>query len=238
MSERDERFAKGYLEGYEKGLREAIQEFITSTSRKNFTTAEIRLLAKNQMASVPEKVEEMRVRLARKYGIQLGEREEEDSDLDVVPGRTYLVKEEAPMLTFHVAASLRRGSQPVLTFTRRPVEDVRSILGDDAQVFWLSKAEGSAEQGSVPREMIIGPTELTKMQTTYQRFLEESKDGTPVIVFDVLGYLLTQSDFQTVLKLLQGMRDHVYMRRSVLLVTYDPLCLRENQPRILEQEMR
>jgi hypothetical protein len=239
MSEKDERFAQGYLEGYEAGLKEAIQEIIAITNRKNFTTAEIRLLAKNQAASVPDMVEDRRVRLRRKYGVSLpSEGAAEKDDLELREGRSYLVHDDDPIRVFRIAADLERTGCPVLAFTRRPIEDVHEVLSSEAQIYWLSKTEGGMEQDSIPREMIISPTDLTRIQTAYQRFTEINKGKTSVLLFDVLGYLLTYSDFQTILKLLQNMRDHALSTKSVLLVSHDPLSLRDNQPRILQQEIR
>jgi hypothetical protein len=238
MSEKDERYAQGYLEGYEEGLKEAIQEFIAISNRKNFTTAEIRLLMKNQQASVPEKVDERRGKLCRRLGITLRpECQLNEDELDVRVGRGHLFKEEeGATKIFATAACLEGRGWPVLVFTRRPVEDVRSIVGDQAQIYWLSKTEG-VEQNSVPREMIIAPTDLTRLQTTYQRFLDANKEKTPVVILDALGYLLTYSDFQTILKLIQSIRDAIYLNKGVLLVSYDPRSLKENQPRLLEQEL-
>jgi hypothetical protein len=239
MSEKDERYAQGYLEGYEEGMKEAIQEFIAITNRKNFTTAEIRLLAKNQIASIPEKVDYQRVRLRRKYGVALRtEGAAEDEDLQLREGRSYLINDEDPIKVFRVASDLEKQGCPVLAFTRRPIEDVREVLSADAQVYWLSKTEGGAETDPMPRDMVISPTDLTRIQTTYQRFTEANKGKTPVLLFDVLGYLLTYSEFATILKLLQNMRDHALSTKSVLLVSYDPLSLKDNQPRILQQEIR
>ncbi|MEI6796738.1 MAG: DUF835 domain-containing protein [Methanomassiliicoccales archaeon] len=239
MSEKDERFAQGYLEGYEEGLKEAIQEFIAITNRKNFTTAEIRLLAKNQVASIPEKADDCRLRLRRKYGVSLPiDGAAREDDLQLREGRSYLIHDDDPIKVFRIAADLEKQGCPVLAFTRRPMEDVREVLSAEAQVYWLSKSEGGMEQDTMPKEMIISPTDLTKIQTTYQRFTEVNKGKTPVLLFDVLGYLLTYSEFPTILRLLQIMRDHALSTKSVLLVSHDPLSLRDNQPRILQQEIR
>ena len=53
-----ESLCKGYVKGYEEGLHDALEELISITMKRNYTTTEIQLLAKNQRLTIEDKVTE------------------------------------------------------------------------------------------------------------------------------------------------------------------------------------
>jgi hypothetical protein len=54
-------------------------------------------------------------------------------------------------------------------------------------------------------------------------FLENA--SYPLVLLEGLGYLITQSNYETVLRFIQSQRDEIALKNSTMLVHIDPLSL-------------
>ena len=64
-----------------------------------------------------------------------------------------------------------------------------------------------------------------------------SKADGPLILLEGLGYLITQSNYESVLRFVQSQRDEVALKRGILIIHIDPLALDTKERHRLESEM-
>jgi len=229
-------YADGYLKGYEDGLKEALEQLIATTCRKNYSSTEIQLLVKNQRASVPKKMALRRRQLERELGLDL-ERKEEGPEprREAAPGRTVLLKGEGNQEALEAFRDLVQAGWDGLCISRMSPRDVRQFVGKDCSVLWLTKADPMA--GDQDREEYLQPTETAKMQTSIRNFLSKNKGRPSVILLDGMTFIVTNTDFRSFLKIAQKLKDDVYQARSLLLLPYEPKNLLENEVNLFINEM-
>ena len=64
-----------------------------------------------------------------------------------------------------------------------------------------------------------------------------SKAEEPLILLEGLGYLITQSNYESVLRFVQSQRDEVSVKKGILVIHIDPLALDTKERHRLESEM-
>lgn len=228
-------YAEGYLKGYEDGLREALEELIGNTCRKNFNSTEIQLLAKNQRSAVPKKLALRRKRLEREMGVDLEREDASSTRQEAGPGKTVLLKGEGNQEAMEAFRDLVQAGWDGLCISRMCPRDVRQFVGRDCTVLWLTKADPMA--GDQDREEYLLPTETAKMQTSIRNFLTRNKGKPSVILLDGMTFIITNTDFRSFLKIAQKLKDDVYQAQSLLLLPYEPKNLAENEVHLLINEM-
>jgi hypothetical protein len=228
-------YADGYLKGYEDGLREALEELIGNTCRKNFNSTEIQLLAKNQRSAVPKKLALRRRQMEREMGLDLDQEEASPTRQEAGPGKTVLLKGEGNQEAMEAFRDLVQAGWDGLCISRMCPRDVRQFVGRDCTVLWLTKADPMA--GDQDREEYLLPTETAKMQTSIRNFLTRNKGKPSVILLDGMTFIITNTDFRSFLKIAQKLKDDVYQAQSLLLLPYEPKNLAENEVHLLINEM-
>jgi hypothetical protein len=229
-------YAEGYLKGYEDGLREALDELINNTCRKNYNSTEIQLLAKNQKGSVPKKLKLRRRQLERDMGVELDRKEETlVPRQEAGPGKTVLLQGEGNQEAMEAFRDLVRAGWDGLCISRVSPKEVRQFVGQECTVLWLTKADPMT--GDQDRDEYLLPTETAKMQTSIRNFLTRNKGRPSVILLDGMTYIITNTDFRSFLKIAQKMKDDVYQAQSLLLLPYEPKNLAENEMNLLINEM-
>lgn len=230
-------YADGYLKGYEDGMREAIDELMSSTSRKSYNATEIQLLARNQKNGISKKVALRRKQLERELGVDLSEKEEEGSErrTEAGPGKTVLLKGENNQEAVEAFRDLVREGWEGLCISRSSPKDVRKIVGKECTVIWLTKADPMG--GDQEREEYLQPTETAKMQSIIRNFLTKNKGKSTVILLDGMTFIVTNTDFRSFLKIAQKLKDDVYQAQSLLLLPYEPKGMLENELNLFVNEM-
>jgi len=229
-------YANGYLKGYEDGLREALDELIGNTCRKNYNSTEIQLLAKNQKMAIPKRMAMRRKQIEREMGVDLESREETaQSRQEAGPGRTVLLKGEGNQEALEAFRDLVRAGWDGLCISRNPPKEVRQFVDRECSVLWLTKADPMI--GDQERDEYLLPTETAKMQTSIRNFLTKNRGRPSVILLDGMTYIITNTDFRSFLKIAQKLKDDVYQAQSLLLLPYEPKNLAENEMHLLMNEM-
>jgi hypothetical protein len=95
-------------------------------------------------------------------------------------------------------------------------------------VVWLT-------QKSESEYRTVDPTNFPRVSTIISEFLQ--KASYPVILLEGLGYLITQSNYETVLRFIQSQRDDIALKNAIMLVHIDPLSLDTKELHRLESEM-
>ncbi|MCG7845018.1 MAG: DUF835 domain-containing protein [Methanomassiliicoccales archaeon] len=229
-------YADGYLKGYEDGLKEALDELIGNTCRKNYNSTEIQLLAKNQKNAIYKKLLQRKRKIEREMGVDLSAKDEVPvMRQEAGPGKTVLLKGESNQEGLEAFRDLVKAGWEGLCISRTSPKDVRQFVSKECSVLWLTKADPTA--GDQDRDEYLLPTETAKMQTSIRNFLTKNKGRPSVILLDGMTYIITNTDFRSFLKIAQKMKDDVYQAQSLLLLPYEPKNLAESEMNLLINEM-
>jgi hypothetical protein len=241
LRERKER-ARGYLEGYEDGLKEAWDDFMGLTT-KGYQSREIRILAKSKILNIQKRVDTKRKEVESELGESLEEapsvlEKKPDPFTKISPGGTYIIEELSPDRSFTTLRSLIEGGYKGLCVSRIEPKKIVSRYGVEAQLIWLTKTEvpESAKKGMAEMDfMTLSPTGLDMLTTIIMNFLKE--EGDKVILLGGMDYLMTYNEFSKILRLLQNMKDRVTYAGAIMLIPYDPSLLDEKDLRRLRSEI-
>jgi len=240
LSEKKER-ARGYLEGYEAGLKEAWKDFI-SLCTKGYQPREMRILAKSKMVNIQGKVDAERRRAETRIGESLDEPvpdvETGGTVAEIGPGRTYLVEGEIPDKGLAIMRSLLEKGWDGLCVSRMEPGRIAEHLEREARIIWLTKTEvpDSAKGNLADVDFrILSPTNLDMLTTIMIDFLRG--EGGKVVMFGGLDFLMTYNEFGRLLRLLQSMKDRMAFSGAIMLVPYDPKLLEEKDLRKLRSEI-
>ena len=226
LTEKKER-ARGYLEGYERGLREAWDEFMSLTT-KGYQPREIRILAKSKIMNIQKRVDSAKKEIESQIGESLAKppadkKEGEAKVSEVQPGGTYLVEESEPAKSFEIFRSLTDGGANGLCISRIEPGKISKRYGVNARIIWLTKTEipDVSRRGMAEVEFeTLSPTGLDMLTTIILRFLEG--EGNKVIMLGGFEYLMTHNEFSTLLRLLQNMKDRVTYAKAVMIIPFNP----------------
>ncbi|OPY34862.1 MAG: hypothetical protein A4E32_00015 [Methanomassiliicoccales archaeon PtaU1.Bin124] len=232
----EEASAKGFIKGYETGLREAFDEVINLATRKSFTTTELLLVVKNQKVAIPEKVMMRKRKILKETGIDLinitGPRLEVEKG--VAPGSSLFIKEKFPTTSFRIFNQLIASGSKGMVISRSPRENTKAKVNGECVVYWLTKYDLGDEQ---TKQWYIQPTDLPILQSAVKKFVGINKDVQIVIMLDGLNYLISNNDYLAVLRMVQKLKDELTMIPAVFIVSADPASLSPNEVVQLENEM-
>jgi hypothetical protein len=237
-----ESFSRGYVKGYEEGLRDALEELISITMKRSYSTTEIQLLAKNQRCTVEDKVNGKKRKILRETGIDLNDNSQKhELQMAFEPMRTYLIKEkERPDQSFKVFTSLVNMGITGLCISRLPPEVAQKRFGDKCTIVWLTKSDPpSAEVDPEQkwRERYISPTDLSKVQSAIKVFLAANKERSTVILLEGVNMMITNNDFKAFLKMVQKLKDDIYSARSILVIPIEPSTMEPLEFKLLQSEL-
>jgi len=124
-------------------------------------------------------------------------------------GKTFLLEDPQDHGYLVFLGILSEGASG-LSLSRTHPDKLRLRYGITCPMFWLSQVE---------RKECIDPTSLAVLCHTIIEFMKTNKR--PAVILEVLEYLVTQTDFITVLKHLHIINDYVKMLGAVFIL---PLC--------------
>ncbi len=134
-------------------------------------------------------------------------------------GRIYLVKEFKPAMTLEALNDLLNLDYIGLVISRTPKKDMlRSITGSFEHL-WLGEQMESEEL-------------FAKILSS----IDEMK-GKGVIMIDRLDYVIFKHGFKETLGFIFRLRDQIYLREQVVIVSIDPSTLKEDELNIMQKEM-
>jgi len=98
------------------------------------------------------------------------------------------------------------------------------------RVIWLTQSAGIG-----PQYRHVDPTNFPRLSGMISDFLSKAEE--PLILLEGLGYLITQSNYESVLRFIQSQRDEVALKKGILIIHIDPLALDTKERHRLESEM-
>jgi len=150
-------------------------------------------------------------------------------EMALIPGTTYVIEEEKPTRSLQIFSELVSHDMDGLCISRYNPETLQERYSIPLEtVIWLT-------QKSEPGYRTVDPTNFPRLSSMISEFLDRAKY--PVVLLEGLGYLITQSNYETVLRFIQSQRDEVALKDAITLVHIDPLSLDTKELHRLESEM-
>jgi hypothetical protein len=140
---------------------------------------------------------------------------------------SYLVEGDRSETAYDLFTSTLKKGMKGYCITRNYPDKIRSRFDlEDVPIVWLS---------DVGKDNAIRPKDLEKLSLAIDQFLSQADGG--IVLLDGLEYLITNNNFNTVLRLIQSLRDQVAIKKSILLMAVDGSTLESHQLNLLEKEV-
>jgi hypothetical protein len=150
-------------------------------------------------------------------------------EISLIPGTTYIIEEEKPQKILEIFSELVMHGMDGLCLSRYNPETLydRYNVPEDT-VIWLT-------QKSEPGYRTVDPTNFPRLSSVISDFLNRA--NYPLILLEGMGYLITQSNYETVLRFVQSQRDEIALKNAIMMVHIDPLSLDIKELHRLASEM-
>ncbi len=143
-------------------------------------------------------------------------------------GFIYLVKEKRPSISFQMYnEATRHGAQGMLVVREHPNRLKQLHEFEAAKILWLTRRVGLDH---------IDPTELSLLSLEITKFVEARPKS--VVLIEGLEYIITQNDFETVLRFVNHLHDFVLAHDCAVVFVIDPRVLSTRELALLERSAR
>ncbi|MBU7019302.1 MAG: response regulator [Theionarchaea archaeon] len=147
----------------------------------------------------------------------------EDFSYKIEPARLYLIGEEKSEKSIEALRDLIRVGYKGTVITRKYPDEIRKEIGKDVHVMQLT-------------EELSGESALFPDITLIERKLQTSLSRNRVVFIDRLDYLISKNTFDSVLSSVQRIRDTVFLKKGIVILSVDPRTLKEREFSLLEKE--
>jgi hypothetical protein len=234
-------YTEGYLKGYEDAIKETWNEVVKMTN-SGLTPKEISVRAKAIMATVYQKLDSKRHELGKTAPPIVPARgaleqksfapqRDEMNSFSLVEGTSYLVKEpkfEKSLKLF--LASLARNVNGLCITRTDPAQLKNSFNVNRVKVFWLTKPDDTK-----CTENYVQP-DLSSLQMIIKEFMGRNSRG--VIMIEGLNYIISNNNFNIVLRFIQAIRDDVAKMKCTLIIPLEPGTMEQREYKLLECELQ
>ncbi|MBD3262465.1 MAG: DUF835 domain-containing protein, partial [Candidatus Altiarchaeales archaeon] len=136
-------------------------------------------------------------------------------ETELIAGHTYLVEEDKPHTSVEkYIESLEKGFEGLLITRSNPDQLKSDYPGLSGETYWLTNVKTDKNKS------LSG---LQEISITISNFIDTHEKS--AVLLDGLEYLVSNNDFQIVLKLVQQVRDKVSTADSVMLMPLNPPAL-------------
>ena len=143
-------------------------------------------------------------------------------------GFVYLVKEKRPSVAFAMFNEAVNHGAKGMVVTREHPNRLRQTHDFKAEkILWLTRRVG---------EDHVDPTELIRLSMNVSKFIEGTSKT--VVLVEGLEYLITQNDFETVLRFVNHLHDFVLAHDCAVIIVLDPRVLSTRELALLERSAR
>ena len=233
----EEDFAKGFIKGFEEGLKDAWEEII-KLSMKGYTSRELQIMAKTKKSMLFQKVQQKAGELEKALGKKIFTQDaapKPAAQADIRPGWSYVVKEDRPEKSFSMFAALVGGGARGLCISRTHPDMLKQKYGFDAETIWLTKTEGAQGPSGKSGSEYVSPNNLAHLASAVREFLSKGENG--AVIIEGLEYLTTQNDFKSVLRFVQLINEQVVLDKGYLIVPMDEGTMDPKDSSLVEREM-
>ncbi len=153
--------------------------------------------------------------------------EQSDLEYELETATSYLVKEEAPDISYKIFKDYVTHGHQGLCITRDFPAKVRKKFDlQKTPIIWLSTSD---------TENTVAPQNLSALFYQIENFLKKSENG--IIILSGMEYLISHNSYQSVLKFVQLLNEQIAIRDSILIVPLSPLTLDEKDLKMIEREL-
>jgi len=152
---------------------------------------------------------------------------------NLTPGHSYVVEESPPDISFdafvNIVSTLDSEGKRVIgmAVSRQHSDLIRQKYGlETTPIFWLATRAG---------QDVISPTNLGILTHTLVQFVEEHPGG--IILLDGIEYLVSNNDFNKVLRTIDQVNDHISQSQAIMLIPVDPRAFDSKELALLERNM-
>ncbi len=143
-------------------------------------------------------------------------------------GFVYLVKEKRPSIAFAMFnEAVKHGAKGMVVTREHPNRLRQTHEFDASRILWLTRRVG---------EDHVDPTELIRLSMNISKFIEGTQKT--VVLIEGLEYLITQNDFETVLRFVNHLHDFVLAHDCAVIIVLDPRVLSTRELALLERSAR
>ncbi|OYT54999.1 MAG: hypothetical protein B6U72_00645 [Candidatus Altiarchaeales archaeon ex4484_2] len=154
----------------------------------------------------------------------------EPATMDLKPGKTYIIREYRPdkstKLFFNEVSSTDLHGLYISRMNPKDVVGQQDLI--NISYYWLT--DSITDSNSVSPE----PERVFALITD---FLEKNPKGETVILLDGIEYLITHSNFDQVLHLIQGLVDKIGVNSSRFIIPLNPDALSSKEMALLERDV-
>jgi chromosomal replication initiator protein DnaA len=141
---------------------------------------------------------------------------------------SYLIKEERPVECFELLVEHSKLGYNCMVLTRMNPKRVRELYEvGDSMILWLTDRDGDPDN-------VISPV-LEKIIYRIEELL--NSPGKSLLLIDGLDYLISNNNFDAVLRFLRRLIDEVSESQTIYMMSFTPETLDEQSLKILEREM-
>jgi hypothetical protein len=234
----EEDFARGFMKGFEEGLKEAWEEII-KLSTKGYTSRELQIMAKTKKSMlfqvVQQKAAEMEKALGKRIFTQAPQAKADPAQASLSQGWSYVVKEVRPERSFSMFASLIVGGARGLCISRTHPDMLKQKYGFEADTIWLTKTENAHGSSGRKGAEFVSPNNLAHLASAVREFLSKGEGG--AVIIEGLEYLNTQNDFKSVLRFVQLINEQVVLDKGYLIIPVDESTMDSKDFSLVEREM-
>jgi hypothetical protein len=152
----------------------------------------------------------------------------------LTPGKSYVVEESPPDISFDAFVNIisTTNGEPLkkpvgLAVSRQHPDLIRQKYGlEQTPIYWLATRAG---------QQVISPTNLGILTHTLIQFIEDNPSA--VILLDGLEYLVSNNDFNKVLRVIDQVNDHISQSKAILIIPVDPRAFDQKEVALLERNM-
>ncbi|OYT26531.1 MAG: hypothetical protein B6U97_03640 [Candidatus Altiarchaeales archaeon ex4484_96] len=214
------------------GLHQIIQFIFTLTGKlrisiKGVSSLRIRTKFTPEVGDLIKTLEAI-----RKDGVKefFSESVSGDKELEIKPGQTCIIKEYRPdkstELFFNEVSNPELTGLYISRLNPKKVSAHPDLI--NVSYYWLT--DSLTDMDSVSPE----PERIFALITS---FLEKSPNAQSIILFDGIEYLITHSNFEQALHLIQGLVDKIGVHSSRLIIPLNPDALSSKEMALLEREV-
>ncbi len=147
-------------------------------------------------------------------------------------GRCYIVEESPPNISFDAFVNILStpeeggcGRSVGLAVSRQHPDFIRQKYGlERTPIYWLATRTG---------QEVIAPTNLGILTHTLVGFIDENQCA--VILLDGIEYLVSNNDFNKVLRVIDQVNDHIAQSKSIMIIPVDPRAFDQKELALLER---
>jgi len=239
MPNQDDDYVKGFMKGFQDGLQDAWEEILKLTT-KGYTSRELQIMAKTKKSMLYQRVQQRADELEKATGrrVVLADITPQSagmSQVQMLPGWSYVVKEDRPDRSFSLFTSLLSQGARGLCISRTHPDVLRQKYGFSAEHLWLTKTERSQGAVAASDPEYVSPNNLAHLASEIKEFLAKGERG--AIIIEGLEYLNTQNDFKSVLKFVQLINEQVVLDKGYLVIPVDQGTMDSKEFSLIEREM-